>query len=68
MDRSEEALAAYDRAVSLARYDEDVHLQRGGLLAEMGRNEEALAAYDRAIALDGTYAGPTAARQNCLRR
>jgi tetratricopeptide (TPR) repeat protein len=52
LGRFEEALAAYDQALTLDPDDATVQNNRGTALASLGRFEEALAAYDQAVTLD----------------
>lgn len=49
--RSDEALACYQRAITLTPNSAETFYNRGVLLASLGRNGEALASYDRALAL-----------------
>lgn len=48
------------------QHDEDAHMQRAGLLADMGRAGESLAACDRAIGPDGGHAEAHAGRAEFL--
>ncbi|HLF25938.1 MAG TPA: tetratricopeptide repeat protein [Anaerolineae bacterium] len=56
--RSEEAIAAYQRAIDLDPKYAYPHNGLGNVYADLGRTEEALAAYERAIDLDPKYAAP----------
>jgi tetratricopeptide (TPR) repeat protein len=51
LQRYEEALASYDRAITLWPDHADAHNNRGQVLRELERYDEALASYDRALAL-----------------
>ena len=50
--RSQEALAAFDRANMLAPELPSLHYNRGGVLQQLGRIDEAIESYRRAIAVD----------------
>jgi len=52
LDRPEEALAAFDRALVLAPTYADAWLNRAGVLERLGRKADALAGIDRALALN----------------
>jgi len=52
LDRIEEALADYDRALALAPNGVETWNNRGVALAALNRHGEALAAYDRALAMN----------------
>ncbi len=65
--QSKEAVAAYDRALSLRPGDAASYYNKGVALEHLGRDEDALAAYDRAVSLRpdaATHYG----RGNALRR
>lgn len=64
LGRSEDALAAYARAVEANPYDPAVRSDLGLALAAAGRFDEALEAYEESVALD---AGHLAGRQNAAR-
>ncbi|MCY7332124.1 MAG: tetratricopeptide repeat protein, partial [Pseudanabaena sp. CAN_BIN31] len=49
LDKYEEAIAAYDRALQIKPDFHEVWNNRGIALFNLGRNEEAIAAYDRAL-------------------
>jgi predicted O-linked N-acetylglucosamine transferase (SPINDLY family) len=51
LDRREEALAAYDKAIAIDPNNWEAHYNRGNVLAALNRHEEALASFDRAISL-----------------
>jgi tetratricopeptide (TPR) repeat protein len=55
MNRLEEALASYDRAIALKPDHAEAHNNRGVVLQELKLYGEALASYDRAIAVNATY-------------
>src|SRR2546423_823479 len=61
-----EALAAYDRVVSLDTTIAAAHNNRGLVLEQLGRPAEALASYDRAIALAPQFSDPHVNRGNAL--
>ena len=61
-----EALAAYDRVVSLDATIAAAHNNRGLVLEQLGRPAEALASYDRAIALAPQFSDPHVNRGNAL--
>ena len=56
MQRHEEALASYDKAIALKPDYANAHYNRGSILKQMKRQREALASYDRAIALNPGHA------------
>jgi Flp pilus assembly protein TadD len=56
LQRTDEALAAYERAITVAPSHAEAHHNRGVALARLDRNVEALAAFDRALALRPQYA------------
>ncbi len=56
MERHDEALAAYDRAIALKPDYANAHFNRGSLLKKLGRFDGALASYDKAIALKPDHA------------
>jgi tetratricopeptide (TPR) repeat protein len=58
LDRWEEALACYDKAIALEADSAALHNNRGNALRNLGQGEAAAAAYDRAIELDPLYAAP----------
>src|SRR2546421_12217256 len=51
-DDLEEALAAYEQAITLDPHNAITYLNKGNALKGLSRYEEALAAYERAITLD----------------
>ena len=52
LGRTDEALAAFDRALAIDPQDAEAHNYRGVALALLGRIDEALAAFDRALAIN----------------
>src|SRR6185369_4751780 len=56
LDRFDEALADYDRALSLEPRYAEAHYNRGGVLGEMERFDEALASFQKATQLSSRYA------------
>jgi tetratricopeptide (TPR) repeat protein len=62
-----EALASYDRALSMRPDHAEVLCNRGVTLHQLERFAEALASYDRALALRGDYAEALSNRGNTLR-
>jgi predicted O-linked N-acetylglucosamine transferase (SPINDLY family) len=66
LERSEQALASYDRAIALAPNYVDALINRGNTLKDLQRFEAALASYDRAIALVPGHAIALAQRGNVL--
>jgi hypothetical protein len=52
LKRFEEALADYDRFLTVRSGNPDIFNNRGNALSELGRPQEAMASYDRALALD----------------
>jgi tetratricopeptide (TPR) repeat protein len=54
--RHSEALASYDRALSLRSDNAEPHNNRGNVLRGLKRFDEALASYDKALALKPDYA------------
>jgi tetratricopeptide (TPR) repeat protein len=58
LNRSNEALAAYDKALSADPAGASAWNNRGLALHALGRPDEALASYDRAMALKPDYADP----------
>jgi tetratricopeptide (TPR) repeat protein len=67
LGRREEALAAYDKALTLDPDNANLYVGRGNALGDMGRAEEALAAYDKAVTLNPDKAFAYNARGNTLR-
>src|SRR6201999_3568693 len=61
-----EALAAYDKALSLRPEFAEAWLGRGNVLFDAARMEEALPAYDRALALKPQSAEASAGRGHAL--
>lgn len=57
-ERSEEALAASERALALDPEAASAWASKGGALGQLGRDAEALDAYDRAVALGIERAAP----------
>jgi len=55
LQRFEEALADYDRAIAASPDFTEAHYNRGVALLELKKPDEALASYDRAIALKPDY-------------
>ena len=66
LERREEALASYDRAIALDPKDSLTHYNRGSVLKDLKRFEEALASYDSAIGLNGDFAEAYVNRGNVL--
>ncbi len=64
LGRTEEALAAYAKALAANPFEPGVQSDRGLALGAAGRLTDALAAYERSLALDG---GHLAGRQNAAR-
>lgn len=62
LDRFDEALADYGKAIELSPEEDWVIANRGETFRLMRRYEEALADFDRAIELDATYAWAIASR------
>src|ERR1035437_6506033 len=56
LKRYEEALASYDRALTVQSDYAEAFFNRGRTLKELKRFEEALASYDRALMLRPDYA------------
>ena len=56
LERRDEAVASYDRALAARGDFFEVHINRGNVLRLRGRPHEALAGYERAIALDDRHA------------
>ncbi len=67
VNRHQEALAYYDRALALKPDDVLALTNRGATLNALGRREEALACYDRALALHPDYAPAYYNRGNTLK-
>jgi predicted O-linked N-acetylglucosamine transferase (SPINDLY family) len=68
LDRPEQALASYDKALALKPDFANVHYNRGVALEMLERHDEALNSYDRAIRLDAAYAEAHNNRANTLNR
>jgi predicted O-linked N-acetylglucosamine transferase (SPINDLY family) len=66
MNRVDEALASYDRALALKPDYAQAHYNRGDTLHLLNRLDEALASYDRALALRPDYAEAHYNRGNVL--
>lgn len=62
-----EALQWLDRAIELAPYYADAHVERGFVLGQSGQLKEALEAYRHALALAGTYPGAVHSKPLALR-
>ena len=54
LDRHEEALSSFDRALEIDSTDYQAWFNRGGALDNLGRSEEALESFDRALEIDST--------------
>ena len=67
LERYDEALEFYNRAISLRPYRISVLASRGNLYFRMGRMHEALEDFNLAIALDSLHPGNLADRANVLR-
>ena len=68
LDRRQEALQTFDRALALAPGYPDAWCNRGNTLQDMGRLEEALASYDRALSLKPDFALALNNRGNVLQK
>ncbi|MBE9042565.1 tetratricopeptide repeat protein [Oscillatoriales cyanobacterium LEGE 11467] len=55
LERNEEALTAYNRAIELKPNDADIWNNLGLVLEGLGRLEDAMEAYQRAVSLDPTH-------------
>ncbi|MCU0241144.1 MAG: tetratricopeptide repeat protein, partial [Vicinamibacteria bacterium] len=55
LERLDEALACYDRALALAPNEKVIHSNKGNVLRLLGRTGEALACFQRALAIDPTF-------------
>ena len=64
--RLNDALANYDRALTLAPNHPAIHVNRGAVLLDLKRSDEALASYDCALALDPDNAAAHLNRGNAL--
>jgi tetratricopeptide (TPR) repeat protein len=66
LERSDDALTEFDRAIKLNAHYVEAHLHRGLVLNQLGRNEEAALAFESAQASEGPsvagLSGPAAAR------
>src|SRR5262249_3902656 len=60
LDRYDEALAGYDRAVAIAPSHADVLVNRASALVKVCRHDDALADFQRALALRPGHPGATA--------
>jgi tetratricopeptide (TPR) repeat protein len=56
LNRYEEALASYDKAISLKPDYHEAWMNRGVSFSKLNRYEEALVAYDKAISIEPDYA------------
>ena len=56
--KTEEAIASYDKAISLNPEDFKAYIVRGVALEKIGKYEEAIDCYDKALSLDAD--GPAA--------
>src|SRR5262249_1488403 len=68
LQRYEESLAAYDRALALDSESAYLWENKGDSFEALGRHEEALAAYERALALEPDDAGVWRAKAQPLQR
>lgn len=66
LDKSELALASYNRAIELRPDFAEAHYNRGNILKKLHRLDEAVASYDRTIALRPDYATAFSNRGNTL--
>jgi predicted O-linked N-acetylglucosamine transferase (SPINDLY family) len=66
LNRPEEALASFDRAIAIKPDYAEVLYNRGNTLLSLNRPEEALASFDRAIAIKPDYAEMLYNRGNTL--
>ena len=66
MNRPEEALASYDRAIALKPDFAQAHSNRGNALRVLKRPEEALANYDTAITRKPDYPEAYRNQSHCL--
>lgn len=66
LERFEDALASYDRAIALMPHYAAAHYNRGNVLQDLKRFEEALESYDRAIAIKPDHAEAHFSRGNAL--
>ncbi len=57
LDRFDEAIAAYRRAVGISANSAEFHTNLGGALCSLKRFDEALASFDAALGLDSKTAG-----------
>jgi tetratricopeptide (TPR) repeat protein len=56
LERYDEALAAYNKAIELNLFDEDVYNSKGNTLIALGKYEEAIESYNKALELDDKFA------------
>ena len=55
LEKYEEAIAEFDRAIELEPRDENTYNNKGNALRELGRYEEAIAEYDKALEIYPDY-------------
>ena len=67
LNRNEEALVSYDRALALKSDFVEAHYNRGNTLMDLKRPEEALASYDKALEINPHYVEAHNNRGNPLR-
>jgi tetratricopeptide (TPR) repeat protein len=65
--KKNEAIEAYDRAISLKPDYADAYLNKGRTLSDIGKKNETIEAYDRAISLKPDYADAYLNKGNVLR-
>ena len=66
LGKQDQALASYDRALSVRPHNAEVHYNRGLTMHELKRYQEALASYDHALILRPDYAEALSNRGNTL--
>ena len=67
LDRYDEALKSYDRAIALRPNYAKAHCNRGSVLDILGRPADALVCYDRALAIQPDFAEAMLNRCGALR-
>ena len=66
LDRHEEALGCFDKALEIDPHNEAAWANKGACLGSLGRHEEAIRCYDKALELDPRDEANCTNKGNCL--